>query len=104
MSVQTLFLAVVATCLLNGLASPLLAVAYALYPVWLPELLPATREVVFYGASLIVSTATLLISAVPAAVAERAFRAGDRGVMLVWLLGAGLITVPGLLARMGAAA
>ena len=61
MTPQNLFVATVATCLLNGMISPTLPVVWHLYPVWLPELLPPTKEVVYYGASLIVSTATLLL-------------------------------------------
>lgn len=99
MSAQTLFTAVVAACLVNGLFSPMLGLVWLLHPLWLPELVPATREIVFYGASLIVATATLLLSAVPAAVAERVFRATPATAMLVWLGGAVALTVLGLVGR-----
>lgn len=96
MSPQTLFVATVATCLLIGLSSPMVAVVWHLHPVWMPELLPATKETVFYGASLIVSTGALLLSAVPAAIAERAFGASAGTAGLVWLAGAALLLVLGL--------
>jgi len=92
---QNLFVATVAVCLLNGLISPMLSVAWHLHPVWLPEMLPATREIVFYGASLIVSTATLLLSALPAAVAERLGLPLERA-MWVWLGGATALLLIGL--------
>jgi len=92
---QNLFVATVAICLLNGLVSPMLPVVWHLHPVWMPELLPATRETVFYGASLIVSTATLLAAAVPAAFAERMGLA-LRGAMAVWAGGAALLLLAGL--------
>ncbi|MBM3591737.1 MAG: hypothetical protein FJX32_03580 [Alphaproteobacteria bacterium] len=83
MTPQSLFVATVATSLLNGMISPTLPVIWHLYPVWLPELFPPTREVVYYGASLIVSTATLLLAAVPAAISER-LGLGLQGAMGVW--------------------
>lgn len=88
MTAQGLFVATVAACLVNGLVSPTLALVWQLHPVWMPEMLPPTRESVFYGASLIVSTATLLLSAVPAALAERLGGLSPRAANGVWLAGA----------------
>lgn len=96
MGPQALFTATVAVCLLCGLTSPVLPVVWHLYPVWLPEMLPPTREIVFYGASLLVSTATLLLSAVPAALAERVFGLSLQTSMAVWLGAAALLLLAGL--------
>ncbi len=96
MTPQGLFIATVALCLVNGLISPMVAVAWHLYPVWLPEMLPPTREIVFYGASLLVSTGTLLLSAVPAAVAERVGGLSQRAANGIWLAGAALLVAAGL--------
>jgi len=93
MQPQTLFVAIVCVCLVNGLISPVLPVVWSLHPIWLPEMVRPNNEVVFYGASLIVSTGTLLLSAVPAAIAERS------GVplpvaMMAWLAcAAGLLLI-----------
>lgn len=95
MTPQTLFVATVAVCLFNGLISPMLPVVWHLHPVWMPEMVPATRETVFYGASLIVSTATLLLAAVPAAVAER-LGLPLKGAMMVWLGAAILLVMAGM--------
>jgi hypothetical protein len=95
MTPQTLFVATVALCLLNGLVSPALAVVAHLHPVWMPEMLPTTPETVFYGASLMVSTATLLLSALPAAVTER-LGASLQAAMWVWLGGAAGLLLLGL--------
>jgi hypothetical protein len=95
MSPQNIFVATVGLCLVNGLISPMLGVVWMLHPVWMPEMLPLTNETVFYGASLLVSTATLLLSAVPAAVAERAGLPLEKA-MWVWLGGAGLLLLLGL--------
>lgn len=85
---QSLFVGVVAACLVNGLVSPVLGLVLRLYPVWMPEVVPVTPETVFYGASLMVSTATLLLSAVPAAAAERLGGLSPRAAVGVWLAGA----------------
>lgn len=96
MTPQGLFVATVAVCLVNGMFSPMLGVVWLLHPVWLPELLPATREIVFYGAALIVSTGTLLLSALPAALAERALRLPPVVTNGIWLGVALLLSLPGL--------
>jgi hypothetical protein len=95
MTPQNLFVATVAVCLLNGLSSPMLGLVWHLHPVWLPEMLPATREIVFYGASLIVSTGTLLLAAVPAAIAER-LGTSEVGAMWTWLGGAAILLLLGI--------
>jgi hypothetical protein len=95
MSPQNLFVATVALCLVNGLISPVLPVMMALYPVWMPEMLRPTNETVFYGASLLVSTGTLLLAGLPAAIAERAGLGLDRA-MWVWLGVAGALLLLGL--------
>lgn len=100
MTDETAFTLTVATCLLHGLVSPALMIVAFFHPIWLPEILPPTAEIVFYGASLIVSTGTLLLSAVPAAVAER-MGASPGAALRVWLAGAALLTALGILARMG---
>lgn len=95
MSAQGFFVATVAVCLVNGLISPMLPVAWWLHPVWLPEMLPPSREVIFYGASLLVSTATLLLAAVPAAISERLGLDAD-SACAVWLGAAVLLVLLGL--------
>lgn len=95
MTPQTLFVATMAVSLLNGLVSPMLPVVWHLHPIWMPALLRPGPEIVFYASSLIVSTGTLLMSAVPAAVAER-FGLSLRGAMAVWLGAAALLLLLGL--------
>lgn len=95
MTPQGLFVTVVAICLINGFISPMLPVVWHLHPVWMPEMMPATRETIFYGASLIVSTGTLLLSAVPGAIAER-LGVSLVGAMWVWAGAAALLVMFGL--------
>ncbi len=101
MTRETAFTMTVATCLLHGLISPALMYVAFFHPVWLPEMLPVTPEIVFYGSSMIVSTGTLLLSAVPAALAERLFRLSEETALTIWLGAAAAITGLGVLARMG---
>jgi hypothetical protein len=95
MAPQNLFVLVMGLCLANGLMSPVLGLVWMLHPVWMPEMMPLTNETVFYGASLIVSTATLLLSAVPAAIAERAGLPLERA-MWIWVAGAAVLLLPAL--------
>lgn len=104
MSRQNLFVAILAVSLTNGLLSPFVTVVYMIAPVWMVSLFPGVQglgilpEFVFYFSSLIVSTATLLVSGVPAALAERLMPGaeGSTGVMWIWLAGALFLSLPSL--------
>ncbi|MFC3674070.1 hypothetical protein [Ferrovibrio xuzhouensis] len=93
-----LFIAVLGVTLLNGFVSPAVPVVFLLSPVWMPEFAPRSAIAVFYGTSLIVSVATLVLSGVPAALFERVSgrQQSDVVSMLVWLGAAILLTLPGL--------
>ncbi len=95
MSPQNLFVATMAVCLVNGLISPALPVMMALWPVWMPEMVRPTNEIIFYGGSLLVATGTLLLSAIPAAIVER-FGTSQTAANGVWLGGAGVLLLLGL--------
>jgi len=58
MAPQTVFLFIVAACLTNGLVSPMLGPIFGLWPLWYPQVITPVPELVFYGASVIVSTTT----------------------------------------------
>lgn len=98
MTPGNLFVAIAAVSVINGLVSPALILAVLLAPSWLPGFVPMTRETVFYGASLIVSLGTLLLSGIPAALYERlqGQAKSDSTSMLIWLAGTVLLTLPGL--------
>lgn len=98
MTPRNLFIAILGVSLLNGLTSPILLLVRILAPIWMPEFLPATPEVQFYFASLLVSFGTLLLAGVPAALLERARgqQASDRTSLLIWLGTAILLSLPGL--------
>lgn len=93
------FSVVLAICLFNGLFSPLLPLVFALSPVFLPEFIPMQAEYLFYFSSLVLSTTTLFLAGVPAAIVERVTRS-DRsapGPMYVWMTAAILLSAPAFL-------
>ena len=58
----------------------------------MPELFPRTLEWVLFWSSILVSTATLLFSGVPAALYERFVERESVASMWVWLGGAALLS------------
>jgi len=101
-----LITATVVVCILNGLLSPHLLTVYLLWPVWFPTLVvqPSGNFVLFFS-SLIISTATLLVSAAGAAVYERIRGLHESTVdsMAAWLVGAVLLSGPAFLRLLAAA-
>lgn len=98
MNPQTIFVAILGVTLVNGFVSPVLPLVFIMAPVWLPEFAPHNQISVLYGASLIVSVSTLILSGVPAGLFERLTgrQETDQTAMLVWLGTAVLLTLPGL--------
>jgi hypothetical protein len=97
-----IFAIVLALSALNGLMSPYLLIVLAFAPVWVPNWL-SSASAVFYLASLLTATTTLLLSAVPAGLAENAFPRlrGTVGVLWIWAAAALLISLPGLIRFLG---
>ncbi|HEV7368814.1 hypothetical protein [Arenibaculum sp.] len=98
-----LFVALVLVCIANGVFSPALIVATHLWPVWFPAMIvQPSAELVFYLGSLIVSGGTMLVSGVPAALYERMTGREDTTPLslTIWLAGAILLSIPGLLNAM----
>jgi hypothetical protein len=93
---QFLFVVVIGLCVVNGLFSPYLQVAVPVTTVLLPELFPKTVHWVLMFSSILVSTATLLGSGVPAALWERLAEGDPQSPvsMWIWLGGAVLLTLP----------
>jgi hypothetical protein len=90
---HTLFLAVVGICVLNGIFSPYLNLAIPISAVLLPELFPRTVEWVLFWASVLLASATLLFSGVPAALYERLARPGAEATAPLWIWLAGAVTL-----------
>jgi hypothetical protein len=90
------FTAILGVCLFNGLFSPLLPIVFAISPAFLPEFIPMRAEYLFYFSSLVLSTTTLFLAGVPAAIVER-LTGSDRqapGPLYVWLTFALVLSIP----------
>lgn len=96
---QTLFLLVLATSVANGIFSPFLNIAIPVAAVLLPELFPRTVEWVLFWSSILLASATLLLSGVPAALYERLIERNAQGMvsMWIWLAGAVALSLPAAL-------
>jgi hypothetical protein len=90
--------AVIGLAILNGMFSPALIPVFALHGLWYPFFLPAILPAVFLACSLIVSTFTLMLGGVPAALYERLSEDGKSSATsgLIWLAAVGLLTIPAL--------
>ena len=93
---QTLFLMVLGLCIVNGIISPYLNLAIPVTAVLMPEIFPRTVEWVLFWSSIMLSSATLLFSGVPAALYERLAQGQSESAapIWIWLAGAALLTLP----------
>ena len=93
---QTLFPIIICTCIVNGIFSPFLTLAIPVTAVLMPELFPRTLEWVLFWSSILIASATLLFSGVPAALYERLFeRDPDAATSTwIWLAGAAVLCLP----------
>jgi heme/copper-type cytochrome/quinol oxidase subunit 3 len=96
---QQIFALVLGLSAVNGMFSPYLDLTLALSPIWTPGWLPGNPSLLFYFASLLTATTTLLLSGVPAALAEGAAPSlrGTAAALWIWAAAAFVLTLPGLL-------
>jgi hypothetical protein len=96
---DTLFLLVIGVCIANGILSPYLNIAIPVTAALMPELFPRTVGWVLFWSSVLLSSLTLLVSGVPAALYERFVRRGpeDTVSMWLWLGGAATLSLPAVL-------
>jgi hypothetical protein len=94
-----IFAIILALSALNGLMSPYLLIVLAFAPVWLPNWMGSSASGLFYLASLLTATTTLLVSAVPAGLAENAFPRlrGTIAVLWIWAGTALILSVPAII-------
>ena len=93
---QTLLLVVLGLSIVNGIFSPYLNIAIPVSAALMPELFPRTVEWVLFFGSLLVASATLLFSGVPAALYERLIARESQSAvsMWIWLAGAAALCLP----------
>lgn len=96
MSAREIFVAIVVVCLLNGVFSPAVVLVFYGAPLWYPGFLPLNSSLALYLSSLLLSTATLILSGVPAALWERLSGSGRStpASMAIWLAAALLLSIP----------
>jgi hypothetical protein len=96
---HTLFVLVIGLCILNGIFSPYLNLAIPVTAVLLPEIFPRTIQWVLFWSSVLLSTATLLVSGVPAALYERLVERDPNAAAStwIWLAGAATLCLPAVL-------
>jgi hypothetical protein len=96
---HTLFLLVLGLCIVNGIFSPYLTLAIPVAAVLLPEIFPRTVQWVLFWSSVLLSTTTLLVSGVPAALYERLVERdpNSSASTWIWLAGAAALSVPAVL-------
>jgi hypothetical protein len=95
---QNSIVVIVGLAILNGIFSPALIAVIALQGLWYPFFLPPMLPLVFALSSLILSTLTLMIGGVPAALYERIFGDGTSSFTsgLIWLGCVLLLTLPAI--------
>ncbi|MCC7485756.1 MAG: hypothetical protein IT529_12320 [Burkholderiales bacterium] len=93
---RTLLLLIVGLAIVNGIFSPYLRIALPVSAALMPELFPRTAEWVLFWGSILLSSATLLVSGVPAALYERLVDRDATGMasMWIWFAGATLLSLP----------
>src|SRR6266511_6016937 len=95
---DTLFPVVLGACIVNGIFSPYLKLAIPITAVLMPELFPRTVEWVLFWSSVLLASATLLFSGVPAALYERLVEGKPESVASrwIWLAVAVALSLPAL--------
>lgn len=96
---QTLFIIVVAVSMLNGIFSPFLKIALPISAALMPELFPRTIQWFLLWASVLLSSFTLLVSGIPAALYERLVERDPSATasLWIWLGAAAVLCLPALL-------
>jgi hypothetical protein len=85
--------------MINGLFSPLLAFAYVFSKALMFAPLFGSEALMTYFASLMVSTATVILGGIPAAIYERIVAAKDDSTvpsLWIWLAATAILSIPAI--------
>ena len=85
--------------MVNGIFNPLMAFAYVFSKVLMNVPLFGSESLFFYFAALMLSTATIILGGIPAAIYERFIDAKDDSTdasLWIWLAGTALLTLPAI--------
>jgi hypothetical protein len=83
--------------MINGMFNPLLVIAYIWSKVLVSYLLFEFEPLIFVFAALMLSTGTIIVGGVPAAIYEHFAGAKDDSTatsLWIWLAGTGILTIP----------
>ena len=83
--------------MINGIFNPLMAFAYVFSKVLMNVPLFGSESLFFYFAAMMLSTATIIIGGIPAAIYERVKGITDDSTevsLWIWLAGTAILTVP----------
>ena len=98
MSKNGFIVAIVGFAILNGMFSPLLPQAIGAVLIMAPAFFASSISLLFFVSSLLLSTLTIMLAGIPAALYERATGAEESTPisMWIWLAGVALLTLPAL--------
>ena len=85
--------------MINGIFNPLMAFAYVFSKVLMAVPLFGSESLFFYFAALMLSTATIILGGIPAAIYERFVGAKDNSTeasLWIWLAGTAILTIPAI--------
>ena len=83
--------------MINGIFNPLMPSAYIFSKILMSEMLFGSESLIFYFASLMLSTATIILAGIPAALYERFAGATVDSTpvsLWIWLAGCGILCLP----------
>ena len=85
--------------MVNGIFNPLMPLAYVLSKVLMYVPLFGSEPLIFYFASLMLSTATIILGGIPAAIYERLTGAKEDSTaasLWIWLAGTAVLALPAM--------
>lgn len=85
--------------MINGLFNPLLIVSYAFSKTLMFAPLFGSESLILYFSSLMLSTATIILGGIPAAIYERIIGAKDDSTTVslwIWLAASAILTLPAI--------
>ena len=83
--------------MINGMFSPLRAFSFVFTNTFMSVPLFGSTGLIFYVSALMLSTATVILGGIPAALYERFIGAKDDSTetsLWIWLAGTGILTIP----------
>ena len=99
MSRNSFIFAIVGFAIINGMFSPLLPQALGAVLIMGPAFFATSISILFFFASILLATLTIMVAGVPAALYERATGASDstQVSMWIWLACSGVLTLPAII-------